>query len=136
VQYIVAVGLLHGRIGPHDFGDEFAADPRIDALRAKMELREDERYTADFAAASKRSNANSVQVHFKDGSSTQKVEVEYPAGHPRRRSEALPLLEDKFESALKRRFVAQRSARIIELSHDGARLARTPVHEFVDLLRA
>jgi 2-methylcitrate dehydratase len=136
VQYIVAVGLMHGRLGPHDFEDPFAADPRIDALRAKMEVVEDERYTADFADDSKRSSANSVQVHFKDGMSTQKVEVEYPAGHPRRRTEALPLLEEKFESALRRRFVAHRCARITELCRDGERLERTAVHDFIDLLRA
>lgn len=136
VQYIVAVGLIHGRIGPHDFEDEFAADPRIDAVRAKMELMEDEHYTADFADPSKRSSANAVQVHFKDGSSTDKVEVEYPAGHPRRRSEALPQLTQKFESALRRRYVPHRCSSIAELCHDGARLERTPVHELVDLLRA
>ena len=136
VQYIVAVGLIHGRIGPHDFEDGFAADPRIDALRARMELVEDERYTADFADASKRSSANAVQVHLKDGSRTDKVEVEYPAGHPRRRSEALPLLMQKFESALRRRFVPQRCAGIAALCQDTARLERAAVHELVDLLRA
>jgi 2-methylcitrate dehydratase len=136
VQYIVAVGLLQGYIGPHDFEDDFAADPRIDALRARMELSEDERYTRDFADPSKRSSANAVQVHFKDGSSTPKVEVEYPAGHPHRRSEALPMLEAKFESALKRRFVAQRCTRITAVCQDAERLERTPVHGLVDLLRA
>ena len=116
--------------------DDFAADPRIDALRARMELIEDERYTADFTDASKRSSANAVQVHFRDGSSTDKVEVEYPAGHPRRRSEALPLLTQKFESALRRRFVPQRCARIAGLCQDRTQLERAPVHELVDLLRA
>ncbi|MDB5862534.1 MAG: 2-methylcitrate dehydratase, partial [Betaproteobacteria bacterium] len=70
VQYIVAVGLLHGAIAPHDFEDDFAADPRIDALRAKMALAEDEQYTKDFSDPAKRSSANAVQVHFRDGSST------------------------------------------------------------------
>jgi len=136
VQYIVAVGLLQGYIGPHDFEDDFAADPRIDALRAKMELIVDERYTKDFADPSKRSSANAVQVHFNDGSSTPKVEIEYPAGHPHRRSEALTMLETKFEWALKRRFVSPRCARILALCHDAERFERTPVHELVDLLRA
>lgn len=136
VQYIVAVGLLHGRIGPHDFEDVFAADPQIDALRAVMRLTEDERYTADFSDPSKRSSANAVQVHFKDGSSTQKVDVEYPAGHARRRSEAFPMLREKFEAALKRRFVAHRCAAILSVCQDHARLESIPVHEFVDLLRA
>jgi 2-methylcitrate dehydratase len=135
VQYIVAVGLLHGHIGPHDFEDGFAADPRIDALREKMELIEDERYTKDFSDPAKRSSANAVQVHFRDGSSTDKVEVEYPAGHARRRSEALPMLQAKFESALRRRFVVQRCERIAELCGDAAGLEQTPVSALVDMFR-
>jgi 2-methylcitrate dehydratase PrpD len=135
VQYIVAVGLMHGKIGPHDFEDDFAMDPRIDALRAKMEVIEEPRYTADFSDPAKRSSANAVQVFFRDGSSTEKVEVAYPAGHARRRSEALPMLEQKFESALRRRFVPQRSAAIAAVCADAPRLEATPVHEFVDLLR-
>jgi 2-methylcitrate dehydratase PrpD len=135
VQYIVAVGLMHGKIGPHDFEDEFARDPRIDALRAKMEVIEDPRYTAGFSDPAKRSSANAVQVFFSDGSSTGKIEVEYPAGHARRRSEALPMLEQKFDSALRRRFVPHRCAAIAAVCADAPRLEATPVHEFVDLLR-
>src|SRR3954470_7939655 len=71
VQYIVAVGLLHGRIAPHDFEDDFAADARIDALREKMHIAEDEGYTRDFSDPDKRSSANAVQVHFRDGSNTE-----------------------------------------------------------------
>jgi 2-methylcitrate dehydratase PrpD len=134
VQYIVAVGMLHGAINPHDFEDDFAADPRIDGLREKMEIVEDERYTKDFSDPAKRSSANAVEVHFRDGTSTGKVEVEYPAGHPRRRAEALPMLEAKFESALKRSFAPQRCERIMSLCADAAALERTPVHELVDLL--
>jgi 2-methylcitrate dehydratase len=135
VQYIVAIGLLHGKIGPHDFEDDFATDPRIDALRAKMNLTEDERYTKDFSDPSKRSSANAVQVFFKGGSSTEKMVVEFPAGHPRRRAEALPMLKTKFEATLKRRFAPQRCERIVALCEDGARLEKTPVNEFVDMLR-
>ncbi|MGZ5091229.1 MAG: bifunctional 2-methylcitrate dehydratase/aconitate hydratase [Burkholderiales bacterium] len=135
VQYIVALGLLHGKIGPHDFEDEFAADSRIDALRAKMDLTEDERYTKDFSDPSKRSSANAVQVFFNDGSSTEKMEVEFPAGHPRRRAEALPMLKAKFDAALKRRFAPQCCERIVALFEDGARLEKTPVNELVDMVR-
>ena len=134
VQYIVAVGLLNGRIDSHDFEDDFAADARIDALREKMEITHDERYTGDFSDPAKRSSANAVRVYFKDGSSTDEVEVEYPAGHPHRRAEALPLLEAKFESALKRRFAPKQVERIRAACAD-ATLDDMPVHEFVNLLR-
>jgi 2-methylcitrate dehydratase len=135
VQYIVAVGLLRGEIGPHDFEDHFASDPRIDALRAKMKISENPRYTADFSDPAKRSSANAVQVHFRGGSSTPKIEVEYPAGHPRRRAEAMPMLRRKFEAALERRFAPERCAHLLELCEDGARLQAMPVNAFVDLLK-
>src|SRR5579884_2550850 len=37
IQYMVAVPLIFGRLTAADYEDEVAADPRIDALRAKME---------------------------------------------------------------------------------------------------
>ena len=54
----------------------------------------------------KRSIANAVQIFFKDGTATAKVEVEYPLGHRRRRAEAIPLLWKKFEANLAMQFPA------------------------------
>ena len=135
-QYVVAVGLLYGRLGAHELEDKFAADPRIDALRAKTVLTEDPRYTRDFYDPARRSSANAVQVWFKDGTSTPKVEVEYPIGHQRRRGEALPVLRAKFEAALARRFSARQGERILAACDDTARFDRTPVHDFVEMLIA
>jgi 2-methylcitrate dehydratase len=133
VQYVVAVGLIHGKLGPHELEDDFAADPRIDELRAKMVLNEDPRYTKDFYDPAKRSSANAVQVWFKDGSSTAKMEEDYPIGHQRRRTEAMPVLRAKFEAALGRRFSAQQRDRILKACDGGAQLDRMPVHEFVGM---
>src|SRR5262249_18263994 len=83
-QYIVAVGMIHGRVEASDYEDAFAADPRIDRLRAKMTVTEDKRFTREFYDPAKRTNANAIQVRFRDGSATPKVVVEYPFGHPRR----------------------------------------------------
>ena len=132
VQYIIAVGLIHGELKPQDFENEFAADPRIDALRDITVVTEDPRYSKDFYDPEKRSSANAVQVFFKDGTSTPKVEVEYPIGHPRRRAEVMPVLKQKFESSLKRRFDAAQIARIQALCADAAKLDATPVDRFVD----
>jgi 2-methylcitrate dehydratase len=136
LQYIAAVGLVHGRLLPTDYEDEVAADPRIDALRGKMAVHEDPRYTRDFTAPDKRSNANAIRVHFRDGTSTGRVEVEVPAGHPRRRREALPLLMTKFEQGVARVHASTRRERIVALCSDADRLAATPVHELMDLLAA
>ncbi|MBC7781297.1 MAG: 2-methylcitrate dehydratase [Proteobacteria bacterium] len=132
VQYIVAVGLLHGRIGPDDYSDAFAAaDPRIDGLRARMTLREDPRYTDGFFDPARRSSANAVEVFFRDGTTSGRVEREYPLGHPRRRGEALPALRDKFEHAM-RGTPAPRREQLLALRDDPDALDRMPVHEFID----
>ncbi|MDP6451646.1 MAG: 2-methylcitrate dehydratase, partial [Lentisphaeria bacterium] len=92
LQYMVAVALIRGDLTADDYEDRAAAEPRIDALRAKMTVTEDPAYTRDYLDPDKRSIANAVQVEFHDGTSTDLIEVHYPLGHRRRRDEALPLL--------------------------------------------
>lgn len=135
LQYMAAVPLLFGNLVAEQYEDEFhAAHPEIDALREKMEIVEDKRYSAEYHAPDKRSIANALQVFFKDGSSTEQVAVEYPIGHRRRRAEGIPLLEQKFRANLATRFPASRTAEIFELCKDAERLKKTPVHRFMDLM--
>ena len=134
LQYMTAVGLLNGNLTADDYEDVAAADPRIDQLRNLMVVEEDDRYSREYHEPDKRSIANAVQIFFKDGSNTEKVAVEYPIGHRRRREEGIPILISKFESNLATRFPAQRTRRILELCQDADRLASTPVDEFVGLL--
>jgi 2-methylcitrate dehydratase len=134
IQYMVAVPLAYGNLVAEQYEDEFhATHPIIDQLRDKMVIVEEPRYTREYLEADKRSIANAIQVFFKDGSSTEKVVVEYPIGHRRRRVEGIPLLEDKFNSNLATRFTAQRSAEIVVLCKDQAKLEAMPVNKFVDL---
>src|SRR5207249_6768640 len=116
------------------YEDDAARDPRIDTLRQKMQVIENPRYSADYLDPDKRSIANAVQVFFADGTSSPRVEVEYPIGHRRRRKDAVPLLWDKFKSALATRFDANKSAPIIALFQDPAKLDATPVNQFMSLL--
>jgi 2-methylcitrate dehydratase len=134
LQYIVAVGLLRGNLTADDYADAASADPRIDRLRERMQVVEDPRYSSDYLDPAKRSIANAVQVFFRDGSSTEKVEIEYPIGHCRRRSEGVPLLLEKFRGNLAARFSAARAERIFELLNDPPVLDRTPVHQFMEML--
>src|SRR5262249_7586042 len=90
LQYIVAVSLIRGELTADSYGADVAADPRIDALRERMEAVEDPRYSREYHEPDKRSIANAVQVFFKDGTATDKVEIEYPLGHRRRRAEGIP----------------------------------------------
>ncbi len=132
IQYMTAVGLIRGNLTAADYEDEAASDPRIDRLREVMEVVEDSRYSKDYLDPEKRSIANAVQVFFKDDSRTEKVEVEYPLGHKRRRSEAAPLLVEKFRRNLAGKFPAGHIAGLVDLFHDAEQLDALPVYEFVD----
>ncbi|HEV7136478.1 MAG TPA: bifunctional 2-methylcitrate dehydratase/aconitate hydratase [Steroidobacteraceae bacterium] len=133
IQYMMAVPLLFGRLTAADYEDEVARDPRIDALRARIECVEDPQFTRDYLDPQKRSIANAVTVRLKDGRTLDEVVVEYPIGHRRRRQEGMPLLLAKFRRNLARRFPEKQQQMIAELSLDPARLERTPVSEYVDL---
>ncbi|MFT5008817.1 MAG: 2-methylcitrate dehydratase [Reinekea sp.] len=133
LQYMVAVPLLTGELVAEQYEDDFhASHTEIDRLRELMVVAEDARYSAEYHEPDKRSIANAIQVFFHDGSSTEKVVVEYPIGHRRRREQGMPLLEDKFRANLATRFPAQRSQQIMALCKDSAQLSATPVHNFMD----
>ena len=133
IQYMVAVPLIYGRLTAADYEDAVAADPRIDRLRDKMICVEDPQFTRDYLDPDKRSIANAITVELKDGRKLAEVVVEYPIGHRRRRKEGIPLLVEKFKTNLARRFPAKQQRAILDIALDDARLAATPVNEFVDL---
>tara|TARA_R110002049_G_scaffold25557_8_gene89682 strand:+ start:10979 stop:12463 length:1485 start_codon:yes stop_codon:yes gene_type:complete len=134
LQYMTAVPLIFGNLVAEHYENDFhAANPLIDELRGKMEILEDKRYSKEYHDPDKRSIANAIQVFFKDGSSTDKVEIEYPIGHRRRRDEGIPVLEAKFQSNLATRFPKGRSEAIFSLCKDADTLHNTPVNEFMDM---
>lgn len=133
IQYMVAVPLIFGRLSAADYEDSVAQDPRIDALRDKMSVEVDERYTREYLEANKRSIANAVQIFYKDGTKSEKVEVEYPIGHRRRRDEGIPLLIEKFQRNLARKISPKNIAKISEICADGTRLESMAFNEFSDL---
>ncbi|GAB2794077.1 2-methylcitrate dehydratase [Halomonas shantousis] len=134
LQYMIAVPLAFGDLIAEHYEDSFhKSKPIIDALRDKMEIREEPTYTRDYLEAEKRSIANAIQVFFKDGSKTEQVAVEYPIGHRRRREEGIPLLERKFQNNLATRFPTRRCEEIFTLCKDQQTLEKTPVNRFVDL---
>jgi 2-methylcitrate dehydratase len=135
IQYIVAVPLAFGDLVAEHYEDGFhAANPIIDELRGKMQIVEEPRYSREYLEADKRSIANAIQVFFKDGSSTEKIEVEYPIGHRRRRAEGIPVLQQKFLDNLRTRFPEQRCRQIMALCLDKSKLESTPVHKFMEML--
>ena len=133
LQYMVACGLIFGHLTAEHYEDDVASDPRIDALREKMIVQENEQYSKDYLDPDKRSIANAVQVHFKDGTSTPKIECEYPIGHRRRREEGIPKIIEKFEANLLTRFPKKRVDQILAVSLDPQRFEEMAVHEYMNL---
>ncbi len=134
LQYMVAVPLIYGDLSAECYEDSFAADPRIDALRKKMQVTENLRFTTEYYDPDKRAIGNSVQVFFTDGTSTDKVSIDYPTGHRRRRVEGIPLLKAKFRNALETRFPKGQAKAVYETCLDADKLHGTPVNEFVDMM--
>jgi 2-methylcitrate dehydratase len=128
------VPLVLGRLSASDFEDETAADPRIDELRTRTEVRENPGFTRGYLDPERRLIGNAVQVHFDDGSSTSRIAIDTPVGHRERRLEGVPMVIRKFESAVAAHFPRRRVDRILGLVNDVMRFENTPVHEFMDLL--
>jgi 2-methylcitrate dehydratase len=131
IQYMVAIPLLFGRLNASDYEDAVAHDPRVDELRAKMQVKENATFTQEYYAADKRYIGNAVQVFFKDGSASPRIEVDYPIGHRKRRSEGMPVLVKKFEASVAAHFQPKQTEAIKKIFADPAALALMPVSDFV-----
>ncbi len=134
IQYMVAVPLIFGRLTAADYEDDIAGDPRIDELRAKMEVKENRQYTKDYFDPELRYIGNSVQVFFKDGSSTDCVAVDFPIGHRERREEGIPVLKQKFVDSVSPRLGKKQWAELDALCADRDKLGATAVDDFMALL--
>ncbi len=135
LQYMVAIPLLHGGLTADHYEDDVARDPRIDVLRSKMEIAEEQQFSEDYHNPEKRSIANSMQIFFKNGEQTEKVTIEYPIGHRRRRQEGIPVLEQKFETSLGVVFTANRVKQLVQICGNQEQLEKMPADEFISLWR-
>jgi len=132
LQYIVAAALLHGDLTSEHYQDVAASDPRIDQLRDKMIVHEDPRYSTDYLDPDLRSIANRIQVLFKDGSASDVMEVEFPLGHRRRRSEVRLPLESKFRHNAATCFTASRVEALLSLMSEDPSFLDMRVSLFMD----
>lgn len=133
IQYIAAIPLIFGRLTAADYEDDVASDPRVDKLREKMRVRENEQFSIDYLDPEKRAIGNAMQVFFSDGSSTPRIEIDYPIGHPRRRSEGVPVLLEKFKESLESHFEPDQVGRILGACDDQAKLESMPVPDFMEI---
>jgi 2-methylcitrate dehydratase len=111
-----------------------AADVRVDALRALMQVRENPGFTADYYAPDKRYIGNALQVFFRGGAATPRIQVDVPIGHRRRRAEGRPLLIKKFETSVAAHFPPKQAALVQNLFANPAKLDATSVNEFMATL--
>lgn len=98
-----------------------------------MIVKKDEKFSKDYLNPRKRSIANAIQVFFKDGSKTDEIIVEYPYGHPRRRDEGLPLLENKFRTNLLNYFSEEKTSKLCKLFNDQNEFEKISVDNFMAL---
>ena len=133
LQYMTAIGLIFGRLTAEHYEDEIAADPRIDALRARMIVTEEKIYSRSYLDAEQRSIANAVQVWFADGTCTERVAIDFPIGHRRRREEGIPQLVAKFERSLATLFGTKQRAAISAACADQGRFEALPIEDFMAL---
>lgn len=132
LQYMVAVGLLGGDLTADHYEDAYAKNPLIDKLRTKMCVEENKQFSQDYLDPEKRSIANALQVLFKDGSTSEKIIIEYPIGHRKRRKEAVPLLHKKFIENIETHYSADKAESLLALFEDHERLRTMPVNEFME----
>ncbi|KAK0504783.1 MmgE/PrpD family-domain-containing protein [Armillaria luteobubalina] len=134
INYMVAYPLIFGELTSESYTDASAADPRIDALRAKIYCVEDKRFSVEYHEPSKRSIGNALLVELNDGTVLGEVEVEYPVGHKRRRDEGTPLLIDKFTRHISHHYDAAHQKKILDIvTGDSAPFWNLPVDKFTDL---
>jgi 2-methylcitrate dehydratase len=72
LEYMVSAALLFGELKYEMYGNDFSGLNKIENL------------------------SNSIEIVYDDNSTSEKITIENPIGHPSRREEAIPLLKDKF----------------------------------------
>lgn len=96
LEYMVSAALLFGELNYEMYKDDFSGLNEIENLRKKIVVNEDANFTKNYYDFSKRHISNSIEIVYNDNSSSEKITIENPIGHPSRREEAVPLLKEKF----------------------------------------
>ena len=96
LEYMVSAALLFGELKYEMYGNDFSGLNKIESLRKKIVVSEDSNFTKNYYEFSKRHISNSIEIVYDDNSTSEKITIENPIGHPSRREEAIPLLKEKF----------------------------------------
>ena len=96
LEYMVSAALLFGELRYEMYRNDFSGLNKIESLRKKIVVSEDTNFTKNYYEFSKRYISNSIEIVYDDNSTSEKITIENPIGHPSRREEAIPLLKEKF----------------------------------------
>ena len=96
LEYMVSAALLFGELKYEMYGNDFSGLNKIESLRKKIVVSENTDFTKNYYEFSKRHISNSIQIVYDNNSTSEKITIENPIGHPSRREEAIPLLKEKF----------------------------------------
>ena len=122
IEYMVAAALLYGELKYEMYEESFEGFENINNLRKKIFVSEEPQFTKDYYEFSKRYIPNSIEIVYNDNSTSEKITIENPIGHPSRREEAIPLLKDKFTRNVKSLFDIEKASevwdKIINLEKD------------------
>ncbi|MBI2792897.1 MAG: bifunctional 2-methylcitrate dehydratase/aconitate hydratase [Gammaproteobacteria bacterium] len=131
LQYMVACALIDGKLTAQSYEDTRAQDELIEALRDKMEVKENPQYSKDYLDPDKRSIANHLEIYLEDGSTFTQTS-EYPIGHKRRREDGIPLLWEKFEQNLLQLFPIPRVQKLMKVMQQEEELLAMSVPTFIE----
>ncbi|MCH9770392.1 MAG: bifunctional 2-methylcitrate dehydratase/aconitate hydratase [Gammaproteobacteria bacterium] len=134
LQYMIAIGLIFGELTAAHYEDAIAADPKVDALREKMQITEVAEFSKDYLDPDKRSIANALQIEYQDGTRSEEIIIEYPIGHPKRRQEGIPLLMSKFTNAVNGFYPKQQADTLLKLFSDEKNIHQLKIHELMGQL--
>ena len=96
LEYMVSAALLFGELKYEMYGNDFSGLNKIESLRKKIVVSEDTDFTKNYYEFSKRHISISIEIVYDDNSTSEKITIKNPIGHPSRREEAIPLLKEKF----------------------------------------
>ncbi|OGT44848.1 MAG: 2-methylcitrate dehydratase [Gammaproteobacteria bacterium RIFCSPHIGHO2_12_FULL_38_11] len=131
LEYMIAVPLIYGELTAQHYEDKIAANPKIDLLREKIQVIEDKQFSIDYLDPEKRSIGNAIKIIFKGGKISPEVSIQYPVGHKRRRAEGIPLLINKFRTAVIDHYADRQAKTILALCLDQEKLMSMAGNDFL-----
>ena len=112
LEYMVAAALLYGDLKYEMYEDNFSGLAEINELRKIIYVQEEPRFTENYYVFSKRHISNSIEILYNNNTQSEKITIENPIGHPSRREEAIPLLQEKFTKNVESTFSSTKANKI------------------------